>query len=413
MNKVLKNAALLIPPIKRQYAEMEKLRNTVSQLYDELSKTHAVYASAFTAKDTTLRNLNDIFEDNISNAWKNGCAQEKYVCTQPFNRIEIDLWGNISPCCPDYLKPGLFVGKAFETTLESMWNSDAAKRLRYSVSKGRYEYCNHSICPMLRQPEEYPDIMIPREKWARDYQDWRDCSLDTLPSNILLSCDATCNLQCPSCRDGKLVNSAEKNVKLSDLLEHDIRPALKDCTQLSALGYGEFFASKLTIDFFKTFSQAEYPNMKINIITNGTLFTPENWSKLQNLKGMVDNVSVSIDAAEKETYEKLRLGGSWEVLCDNMEFISSLKASGEISRMSMNFVVQADNFRQMKGFVALGKKWNTNYVTFQRFRNFKNMDADALDCKDVFSPKHPHYEEASRLLEECKAETGVTVLYNV
>ncbi len=201
------------------------------------------------------------------------------------------------------------------------------------------------------------------------------------------------------------MNSSEENAKISRMLESFVRPALKDCALIVSSGGGEFFASRPLLDFFKTLSKAQYPKLKLLLATNGTLFTPENWNKLQNLKGMVETVSVSIDAAEKETYEKLRRGGRWDILCDNMEYISSLKAAGEISRLVMNFVVQADNFRQMKDYVALAKKWNATTVFFQRIMHWPD--------KDVFSPNNPHYNEASRLLEECMAETGVAVQNNI
>ncbi len=420
MNDTLKKIAMLIPPIKRQHEEIVKLRNTIFQSYEEaarLDEEHKTlfkrFAAGLSQRDDLLRDLENMFDDNITDTWYNECGHERYVCTQPFDRIEVDVWKSVYTCCPDYLRPELYLGKTFDSTLEEMWNSDEAKKLRYSVSKGRFEYCKRRICPMYRQPEAYPNVMLPREEWKRKDKDWRECTVDKLPSKIRLFCDGSCNLQCPSCRDSKLVNSAEENAKISQMLESFIRPALKDCTWLSALASGEFFASKPTLDFFKTLSKAEYPNLKLDILTNGILFTPNNWDKLQNLKGMVDNVSVSIDAAEKETYEKLRLGGKWDVLCNNMEFISSLKASGEISHLKMNFVVQPDNFLQARDFIALGKKWRATVVEFQRYRNFKGLDADALDSSDVFSPKHPHYEEASRLFEECKAETGITVLCNV
>jgi wyosine [tRNA(Phe)-imidazoG37] synthetase (radical SAM superfamily) len=94
---------------------------------------------------------------------------------------------------------------------------------------------------------------------------------------------------------------------------------------LSSLGNGEFFVSKPLLQFYQTLSKQEFPLLKLDIITNGTLFNLQRWEKLSNLH-------VSIDSANKETYEKIRREVRWEVLCDNMEYISLLRVSCEIKR---------------------------------------------------------------------------------
>ena len=304
------------------------------------------------------------------------------------------------------------MGNAYENTIDELWNSDVAKKLRYSVSKGRFEYCSREYCTILRYPDANPGTMISRENWERDDRDWQECAMDVYPSIINLACDETCNLNCVSCRGALHVNTAEENARLSRMLESFLRPALKNCTWLSGLGSGEFFASKPIFEFFRTLTQADYPQLKLGIITNGMLFTPERWSKLQNLKGMVERLSVSIDAANKETYEKLRRGGNWETLCDNLDFISTLKASGEIKALSLNFVVRDENFRQMLDFVALAKKWNAGVVHFSRIINRTDVPSEQFSCMDVFSKNNPHYDEASRLMSECKKETGIVITTN-
>ncbi len=79
----------------------------------------------------------------------------------------------------------------------------------------------------------------------------------------------------------------------------------------------------------------------------------------------------------------------------------------------MNFVVQTENFRQMKDFIALARKWNANSVYFSRIRNWTGVEAGLFGAMDVFSPGHPLFAEAKRLLNECKEEEGLHVLYNM
>jgi wyosine [tRNA(Phe)-imidazoG37] synthetase (radical SAM superfamily) len=194
-------------------------------------------------------------------------------------------------------------------------------------------------------------------------------------------------------------NSDEENEKFTLMLENFVRPALRNCTMLSSLGSGEFFASKPLLKFYQTLSKEEFPQLKLNIMTNGTLLNPQRWETLSNLKGMVNKIHVSIDAVDKETYEKLRRGGKWEVLCNNMEYVSSLKVSDEIKEFGMSFVVQKENFRQMRDYVTLGKKWNASTVTFRRLKNL-TYSPDVYIDNDVFNKENPHYKEAVQILSD-------------
>ena len=51
-------------------------------------------------------------------------------------------------------------------------------------------------------------------------------------------------------------------------------------------------------------------------------------------------------------YRWTRRGGDWDQLLDNMEFLAELRRSGEIGRLSLYFVVQHANFREMPAMVA-------------------------------------------------------------
>jgi len=197
------------------------------------------------------------------------------------------------------------------------------------------------------------------------------------------------------------------------MLENFVRPALKDCTTLSCLGSGEFFASKPIFDFFRSLDKKELPFLKVNIMTNGTLFTPERFDKLSNLNGMVNRIHVSIDAANKLTYEKLRRGGKWETLCENMEYISSLRVSNEIKNFTMSFVVQKENFRQMRDYVTLAKQWHADEVTFRRLKfNSGAYSTETYMENDVFSRENQHYDEAVKILTELKRESEIRITDN-
>jgi wyosine [tRNA(Phe)-imidazoG37] synthetase (radical SAM superfamily) len=243
-----------------------------------------------------------------------------------------------------------------------------------------------------------------------DFNTWQDCSLNTYPTHIILSNDETCNLKCKYCRTHVKVNSKEENNKLSEILHDIVRPALKSCEYLEALNSGEFFASKPILDFYKTLSPDEFPQLKLIILTNGTLFTPERWSKLSNIKGMVDTVRIAVDAGSKDTYELLHKDASWEVFCRNMEYISFLKSEKQIKKIRMTFIISKDNFKEMTDFVDLAKGWSADIISFSRVKNWGTIPNDEFVDYDVFSTQSQHRNEAEKILKRIQSEKSIPVI---
>jgi len=188
------------------------------------------------------------------------------------------------------------------------------------------------------------------------------------------------------------------------MLINAVVPMLKDCKLLTISG-GEFFVSNAYQAFVKTLSSEKYPQLKLEILTNAQLFTPSRWNYLENIHDMMSIIKVSIDAASKETYERIRIGGFWEKLCDNIEFISSLRHVKKIDKLVISFVVQQGNFREMPQFVELGRHWGVDRVVFTRLGNFGAYTLDEHKQHDVFDSSHIHYEEAKNILQQIKEGT--------
>jgi len=350
-----------------------------------------------------LKAYSKLHDDVVERYWSNDTGRQKWICMRPFERLIITHGGDVICCCANQTKRTHILGNVFTNTYEEIWNSDNYKKLRYCVSQGNFEYCYDS-CPVLVNKELYQDVVFPREKSVYHFDRWQDASLDTTPKEINIGPDPSCNLHCVSCRKNVVVISKEENEKNYDMLMKVVKPMLKDCRRI-IFSRGEFFFSESLQAFCKTLSKLEYPNLKIDMVTNGQLFTPQKWSWLENVRDLISCINVSIDAATKETYEKLRRGGKWNVLCDNMEFIASLKNKKEIDFLYISFVVQDENFREIPRFVELGKKWGVDRIVFARVFNTGSYTTDELKQADVFNHKHVHYGEAKCILQKIKEET--------
>lgn len=407
--------------ISRAKDEMEHQRNVLVQERDEL-KRHVEQGSRGLKEEIaflSFRNaqLSQLHDEVVVAKWGNDKSMREWTCTLPFTRMEIMPRGEVYTCCSAYVKHNHYIGNAYQDTFEAIWNSDKAKVLRYTVTEGDFEYCNKT-CKWLHKDNigavGYRNPIIRRIDSPWHFSYWQDCSIASAPTEITLSCDDTCNLYCASCRSSVRGNSAEENQKLFDMLMRFVRPILKSCTFMTASTSGEFFASKPLQDFYKTLSKAEFPQLELSIVTNGQLLTVNKWAELQNLDGMIQRICVSVDAAEKKTYEILRRGGSWERLCSNMGFVKSLKQKGAIRYIVLHFVVQKCNYTQMPRFVELAQEWGADAIEFQKLGNWGTFSEDIYRENNVCDPENALFSETMEYFDIAKkqSEPNVSIVEN-
>jgi wyosine [tRNA(Phe)-imidazoG37] synthetase (radical SAM superfamily) len=128
------------------------------------------------------------------------------------------------------------------------------------------------------------------------------------------------------------------------------------------------------------------------------LATAERWRRFPELPEMIDILSVSIDAARSETYERLRHPAKWTTLMKNLELMAEMRRSGSIRRLQVNFVVQEANYRQIPEFVELGARMSADSIWFQRVTNYGAYGESAFATADVTSPTHPEHQELLEIL---------------
>lgn len=132
------------------------------------------------------------------------------------------------------------------------------------------------------------------------------------------------------------------------------------------------------------------------------------------MRGIPLTISVSIDAAKQETYELLRRGGKWNILCENMEFCRELRENGDIEKFTINFVVQRDNYQEMRDFVALGERWKADRVTFTQLNQWGTCSDEEYRRLNVFDPANECYQEAMDTLSDIiNTATEIEIMHNI
>ena len=113
---------------------------------------------------------------------------------------------------------------------------------------------------------------------------------------------------------------------------------------------------------------------------------PKYWERVKHQK--FRSIIISVDAATKETYEKIRVGGKWEELLTSLSLIAEKR--NKFEHIVINMTVMRSNYREIPQFIDLAESYGFN-VTFQgmvgqgRHGNygheniFKLKDAKALN----------------------------------
>ena len=322
-------------------------------------------------------------------------------CAAPFEHFALLRDGRVFQCCPTWLPPS--AGNFRISSGDDVWNSKEAQAVRASILDGSFSSCDRTFCPHI-QAGSLPTIAEARENPAyRAIIDEKKTIVEGIPVLLNLCHDLSCNLSCPSCRCEKISHVRGEDYDLAKELQDKLvatylsEPSEQAFT-LSITGSGDPFGSRVFREFLCDFDGAKFPNMKINLQTNGVLFTPRQWQRLHKLHDKINLVLVSFDAATEPTYNITRRGGKWSLLLSNMEMIGQLRRDGSIKYLRLDFVVQDVNFREMEAFVGLARSFSADGVYFGRAVQWGTWSEEEFRQKCVWERDHADYAEFMEMI---------------
>jgi MoaA/NifB/PqqE/SkfB family radical SAM enzyme len=317
-------------------------------------------------------------------------ATEAYLatryCPKPFEYFEISATGDVHVCCPSYLP--VPIGNLNETTAEASWASEIAVELRRSITDGSFRYCSRMHCGVIAN-RRLPPRPEPAVSAVTGNAPGR---APALPKMVNLSHDRSCNLSCPSCRSEHYVAKKAEQERLSRMLDESIMPILRQAEIVNITGSGDPFASNHFRSVLRRINRRDYPNLRIDLQTNGMLWDERAWNDLE-LSGLVRQAHISLDAARPETYAIVRRGGDLGRLLQNLAFIRDLRKRREITQLKLLFVVQALNFREMPAFVRLGEEYAADRVVFHMIRRWQSYSEEEFARHFIGSATHPDHAE--------------------
>jgi len=108
--------------------------------------------------------------------------------------------------------------------------------------------------------------------------------------------------------------------------------------------------------------------LEVMFNTNGLLLTPQKTRDL--VEAGLDYLIVSIDGATKETYERIRVGGNFNVLKRNLEYFIQYREEKRLNKplIRLQFVEMQENTHEVEQYLAM---WHdkVDVMTCNRYSN--------------------------------------------
>jgi MoaA/NifB/PqqE/SkfB family radical SAM enzyme len=220
------------------------------------------------------------------------------------------------------------------------------------------------------------------------------------PSYIEIETTTRCNLKCVMC-EHTYWDEPNKDMSFEEFKSIvDQFPKLK---WIGLTGIGESFLNK---DFMKMLKYAKSKDVYVELYDTFFFIDRKNAEELINLK--VDKIFASIDAATKETYEKIRVGSNFERVINNVKnFFQLEKEKGAYyPKIAFHYIVNKMNFQEMSQYVELAHSLaQGENVSIQ----FTRMLHEFKELKDLFIEVP---EEIIQAIEGKAKEFGIRLTWN-
>jgi sulfatase maturation enzyme AslB (radical SAM superfamily) len=316
-------------------------------------------------------------------------------CRVPWETMGVNTNGSVFICeSPSWVPK--FVGSLLEVdNVYDVLNSEMAQQIRQEIVEQRYYYCNHKISRVLATKHHVINV-VPTDIEPLPYEPSSKTQVTAIPKNLIFDFDYTCNFQCPSCRV-ELINNNKHHVirPINDRISAKIKTLVIDNittpVEIRWAG-GEPFISEVYVDLMD-YCVASGKPIKHIIQTNGSYLIAKA-DLLERLLPYIKELRISFDAATAGTYSKIRVGGVWENLLKNVQHVQEqIKRLGTPTTVSVDFVVQKENYREIPLLRKLCKDMGIDKIQYQRMWNWGTWPIEEFNDRNIYNPEHEEYDQ--------------------
>ena len=325
-------------------------------------------------------------------------------CEHPWTFLEIQDKG-LYNCCPRWVNHNRIGDLTPDLDFYEEWNSKRSKAFRRSILDGSFSMCNAEECPKIQNGTLPTRQEVLEGKYGDQMKFILEFEMDVAqpPNTINLCYDKSCNLRCPSCRKN-LIQYGEKNepdkYKQTLMINKRLLRMIHSKphkVHLNITGSGDPFGSPSFFEFMKKIDLKKNPEISLCLQTNGVLFDEKRWDRLKNLHKITEHIStiISLDAGVKDHYDKVRVGGDWNKVMNNLHFIGELG----LKEVRLDMCVQKNNYKSIPEFIQIAQAHNFKSYT-SRIYNWGTFDDKTYNFHNIFDSKHPEHVEFLKVLNK-------------
>lgn len=298
-------------------------------------------------------------------------SKQKINCVYPFSSARLDGNGTMNLCtCAKMVAGNVLHGHA-----ETAWNSVVATITRLSMVNQTYSFCDKAECNVFNIGK------LPILEGNIEESSYERTAPST-PVSLQMNYSSACNLYCETCRKERIIISDIQKQRSMEIAKKAI-PLIKKGNRVTIAGNGEVFLDPSYQYILDRMEELYHEGLNWEILTNGNLMTKEKIDHILKYSGNSIIFLVSIDAATKDTYLKIRRGGNWERLIENLRYVGQQKKEGKLSIFQLNFVVQSRNVKEMGEFVQLAESVGANSVYFTALKDWGIYGIDEFKKMDI------------------------------
>ena len=313
------------------------------------------------------------------------------ICSIPWNHVEINQGGNISPCC---LSTGLIYGNLKNTSILEAFHSKQARQLRHDLLSGK----KPSSCQSCWKLEDNNLTSQRKNNIKRTKKTFLLTYLNNpTPASMDIKFNNTCNFKCRICssESSSLIAQEQHKFLGTSLVVQDnwgesqnfidqavdLLPTLHN---IDMYGGEPFLVKKFKKVLALAIEKNHAQHIRLHYNSNGSIW-PEDFLPLWHYFEQVD-IHFSIDAVGKQF--EIERGGSWAQVSSNILRIKNLNLANltisimpTISVMNVLYLDQIYDWATANGFpifinYACGPGLELQYLTQQARQIIMSKFAD-------------------------------------
>ncbi|UWG95493.1 radical SAM protein [Dehalobacter sp. DCM] len=211
----------------------------------------------------------------------------------------------------------------------------------------------------------------------------RDNKLEILPnihslSKLYIEPTSKCNLGCQTC----IRNTWNEPLgSMSNEVFDALIEQLKDFRTLRTVMFGGFGEPTFHPNILSMISKLKALGLKVEMVSNGTLLTPELSEGL--IKSGLDTLWVSFDGTSADQFENIREGASFEAVVQNLIQFRKLNLESARSQsvtVGIAFVVMKKNINELKDLGSLARRIGAQMVNVSNVIPYTPSMVDQMVC---------------------------------